>query len=1586
MTPIRCTMVGAFFLAVSAASTFAQEQRGNGKAAGEHRAEMAAAVKFAETILEHGRDTYGEKKTPLLVDGLNVDTMKPPARLPSWSGGEGMQPWVSSNLADQGNLMRFLVGLSDLTGDPKYKQAAIGAVKYNFDHFQGPSGMLPMGHHRFIELERDAYHGDIGKGGCPHELKGNFLDYHLFWEIDPAATRQLVEGIWNAHVRNWSNLEFSRHAGFGGELPDDVWDRIFDEQNRAGIKPGGQLSFYDTAVDMILAAGMLHKLSGDEKPLVWAERLLGRYIYSAHPITGLIPYQHTQRGDRPGQQRFPANATEPTMLIAYSNANIRPPDVMFAYGATAIMRLGETLGERGTFFRQSVHDYLTAYADNAYDAKANTFRPLLCDGTDLTGYVIQQDGYFGPKGTALTPWKAHPGYLLAFSLCYRQSKDPEMWRMVRALARGNGLGDVGADAKAEPKLNLQTDLDDPEAIFALIELFRATENRAYLDLAHAIAGNMLQKRFVRGKGLFVLDENHLIANLDSTEPLALITLAAADRGQLDKVPTYDGGGHYAWGRTSVLSGHSVPIPGTIHFEVLRPEPGTIGRWLDKSGLDNHAIREPGCGDPAFVDDVFHGKPATRFGGNDWLTIPHPDGLNAEELTIFVVLKWHTTSNAQYPVPLGKLPMNRSFQFSIDDADKAFFTASIDGEYIATPHVHVPSTDRPEIWTARFDGRALDFLVNGASQGQTSATGSIALTDGEMFIGGNGTGRHYFQGDVAEVIVFHRALDEAQHHRVGAYLKNRYGITAPNYDGPDPPNDRFQPTDIPGCVLWLQGEHSTNRANATPRLKQCFDFDWRFVKADPEDAQRTEFDDSQWRELDLPHDFSVEGPVDNNNPTGMRGGFFPLGVGWYRKGFTLPESYRGKRVILRFDGVMYYADVYVNGRHLGREANPYLSRDWDITDYLNETGTNVVAVRADTPRQMERWYTGAGIYRHVWLMAVEPVRVREFGTYITTPKIEREKATVHIKTTLLNQTGGNATGKLETIFFDPAGQEAARVETAVALGVNGPTQVEQRLTVHAPKLWSIETPNLYRAVSRLWNDERLTDEYPSTFGIRTIAFDANNGFSLNGRRVVMRGACLHQDIGALGAAVPDRAIERRLESLRAMGVNAIRTSHNPYSIEFLDLCDRMGFVVIDEGFDKWPEFRPDGTGWRESLLRFLDRDCNHPSIVLWSVGNEVGQQLQPEGVAIVKAMVQTVHDREPTRPVTCAMRPNRHADGRFSEMIHHIDVVALNYQSQLFEMLHETYPEMVLLGGETTPYYSLMPNWRTMGGDPNSRWLPVNPWFQVKQNVCGQFLWTGCDYLGEAVVGWPNIGWCCSPIDTCGRQKDYSYFIQSVYSDRPMARIVVRDPKAPVLGKYGWHWPPVRSHWNWDGYDGPLEVFTFTNAASVELLLGGKSLGTKRLADFADRMIRWEVPNEPGTIQAIARDEQGTVVARHELRTAGPPAQLEVMSDREVLAADGQGLAHVTVRVVDPSGNLVPHGEHAIEFTLEGDGQIVGVDNGNLYSHESFKAAQRDTYQGRALAIIRVGRGAGTIRLTARADGLESAAITIETKALPDTNR
>ena len=546
---------------------------------------MDAAIRFAETVLKYGRDTYGEKHTPLFVDGLNIDTMKPPEKVYIFklrSGPRAGQPWqplISSNLADQTNLMRFLLGLSNLTGDPRYKEAYKDALRYHFQHYQTDSGMLHMGHHRFVELQKDEYDGDGHPPGFAHELKVNFPYYDLFFETDEGASRKLVEGIWNSHVKNWSNLDFTRHAGYNRNWSEGIWDRQFDE-NIKGIT-GGALTFYDTACDLILAAGKLYQFSGDEKPLIWARRLLGRYIHSAHPKTGLPPYQHTQMGNRVADQGLPENATEPTTLVYSGGAKCGPPDALFGYGAVLLMRLGEELGQEGAFFSKSVHDYLKAYAKYAYNPEDNTFRPIVYDGTDLSGFVNKGDGYYGAKGTVLRPWKAHTGYLLSYSLCYRQTKDREIWDTLRGICRGNGLGDIGEAGGNAPKLNLDTKEVEPDIIFSLVEIFRATDNRAYLDLASVVGGNILKTRYNAEKGLFVHSRQHLIANLDTREPLALITLEAALRGQLEKVPTYDGNGRFMWARIRGMAGQS-PDP---WYEVLRSADWNVDtKWnLDSDG-------------------------------------------------------------------------------------------------------------------------------------------------------------------------------------------------------------------------------------------------------------------------------------------------------------------------------------------------------------------------------------------------------------------------------------------------------------------------------------------------------------------------------------------------------------------------------------------------------------------------------------------------------------------------------------------------------------------------------------------------------------------------------------------------------------------------------------------------------------------------------------------------------------------------------------------------------------------------------------------------------------------------------------------
>ena len=530
------------------------------------KARMDAVVTFANTVLKYGRDTYGEKHTPLFADALDIDTMKPPEKIYLFkirSGprkGKPWQPLIPSDLGEQGNLMRFLVGLSNLTEDPRYKEAYKDCIRYHFEHYQTDSGLLNMGYHRFIDLRKDAYDGDGHPPGFAHELKLNFPYYDLFWATDPKAARKMIEGIWNCHMQNWSNLEFNRHAGYDRKLPENPWDHKFDERNRGGIQSGKYLSFYDTACDMIMAAGMLWKFSGNEEPLTWAKRLLGRYIYSAHPKTGLPPYEHTQLGDRAGQQDFPPNATEPTLLIPYFGAGGGPPNAIFAYGAVALMRLGDKLGKEGKFFTESVHDYLKAYALHAYNAEDNTLRPLLCDGTDMTGYVVKKGGYFGYAGKVYRSFKAHPGFLLSYALCYRQSKDKAIWDILRGICRGNNLGDIGEAGGEAPKLNLATRELDPDIIFGLVEIFRATDNRAYLDLARVVANNALKQRYNAEKGLFVMSDLHQIANLGTREPLAFITLQAALDGKLDKVPTYDQSNRFMWSRTEIMAGQSL-LPG-----------------------------------------------------------------------------------------------------------------------------------------------------------------------------------------------------------------------------------------------------------------------------------------------------------------------------------------------------------------------------------------------------------------------------------------------------------------------------------------------------------------------------------------------------------------------------------------------------------------------------------------------------------------------------------------------------------------------------------------------------------------------------------------------------------------------------------------------------------------------------------------------------------------------------------------------------------------------------------------------------------------------------------------------------------------
>jgi beta-galactosidase len=577
------------------------------------------------------------------------------------------------------------------------------------------------------------------------------------------------------------------------------------------------------------------------------------------------------------------------------------------------------------------------------------------------------------------------------------------------------------------------------------------------------------------------------------------------------------------------------------------------------------------------------------------------------------------------------------------------------------------------------------------------------------------------------------------------------------------------------------------SNSGVARKIKFDFDWLFFKGDDPTAAQFKFSDAGWRQLNLPHDWSIEGPFDKDMKNGARMGFLPGGIGWYRKHFTVPAEWKGKKVSIQFDGVYHQSDVYLNGRHLGFRPYGYVSFEYDLSPFLKPGEENVLAVRVDHSNSpSSRWYSGSGIYRHVWLSVTNPLHVAHWGTYVTTPAVSEKVATVRARTTIRNDDSTATSCVLESSVEDSEGRVVARGRAEQDIRAGSEAEFDQTLAVTSPALWSIEQPNLYKLQTTVLRGGSIVDEYRTSFGIRNIRFDSDTGFLLNGRSLKMKGVCIHGDAGCLGTAVPDRALKRRLEILKDWGCNAIRTSHNPPAPELLDMCDRLGFVVIDEAFDKW---RGGYYGkyfdewWQRDLDAMLRRDRNHPCVVLWSVGNEVDEMGKPEGTETLKMLVDHVDRTEPTRAVTCAVRPKGDAEDRpvnSSGFAAAMDVVALNYQEPYYESDRAQYPHRIIVGSEVYPYFN---------GRPGSHkdFRPVNPWYDVVKHeyVIGQFLWAGIDYLGES-SGWPSKGWATGPIDDCGFLKPFSYFHRSVWRDDPLVHIaVVNDTLDVDPGKLHW---------------------------------------------------------------------------------------------------------------------------------------------------------------------------------------------------------
>ncbi|MFL6256094.1 MAG: sugar-binding domain-containing protein [Pyrinomonadaceae bacterium] len=775
----------------------------------------------------------------------------------------------------------------------------------------------------------------------------------------------------------------------------------------------------------------------------------------------------------------------------------------------------------------------------------------------------------------------------------------------------------------------------------------------------------------------------------------------------------------------------------------------------------------------------------------------------------------------------------------------------------------------------------------------------------------------------------------------------------------------------------------------------FDDDWRFQRGGAQGAEAADFDDSAWRRLDLPHDWSIEDlpgkgtPFDPSAISQVQGGFTVGGTGWYRKTFDVPESQKGRRVLIQFDGVYMNAEVWLNGRRVGEHPYGYTSFWFDLTDKVNFGGRNLLAVKVKNEGENSRWYSGSGIYRHVWLKTLEPTHVAQWGTYITTPEVSAASARVKLKTRVQNESDAESRVRLVTRLLDPAGAEVARVEDERSVEAKGSDEFEQDATLKSPALWSPDTPALYTAVFDLYRDGRLTDRVETRFGVRSISFDAAHGFRLNGETLKLKGGCLHQDNGPLGARAYDRAEERRVELLKAAGYNALRMSHNPPSPAFLDACDRLGMLVIDEAFDHWREGKNPhdyhlffDEWWRRDIESMVERDRNHPSVIMWSIGNEIPNRLNPEVVRVARFLAYYVRKLEPTRPVTSAVNNLRDQQDPFFAAL---DVAGYNYaaggdhmQQSLYETDHARVPERVMVGTESYPLEAF------------------DAWMNVLDHpyVIGDFVWTAFDYIGEASIGWRgywqesnfypwNLAYC-GDIDVCGWKRPQSFYRDALWKQRQLSLFVRAprptfepNPKRQSWSK--WHWHDVLADWNWKGYEGKtLDVDVYSSCEYVELFLNDKSLGRKETNRSNQFTATWRVPYQPGTLKAIGYVNPPRVAAAvAELRTATEPARLKLTADRTRVKADGQDLSYVTVELVDARGVRHPKAENLVKFKVEGPGTIAGVGNANPVSTESYQQPQRKAWQGRCLVVVKSGRQSGRIVLRATAQGLPTATIVIE---------
>jgi beta-galactosidase len=801
--------------------------------------------------------------------------------------------------------------------------------------------------------------------------------------------------------------------------------------------------------------------------------------------------------------------------------------------------------------------------------------------------------------------------------------------------------------------------------------------------------------------------------------------------------------------------------------------------------------------------------------------------------------------------------------------------------------------------------------------------------------------------------------------------------------------------LPLCLIAVT---AVTAAAESPRLTLAWDTDWRFSKGDSPMAMAPAFNDTAWRTVRVPHDWSVEEPFRADYGSGN--GYAAGGIGWYRKHFTPDAAHRDRLVTVEFDGVYDHAEVWINGQFTGGRPYGYSSFHLDLTRHVRFGGDNVLAVRVDHSRHADsRFYTGSGIYRQVRLRVTDQLHVGQWGTFVSTPEISDEAALVRVETTVVNASAGPREFTLQSEAIAPDGRVVASRTIARQLVANQSEPLVQELAVPRPQRWSPDSPVLYTLRNRVLAAGAVVDETATPFGIRTVAFDPDKGFFLNGRAVKMKGVCLHHDAGSLGAAVPGEVLERRLRRLRDLGVNAIRTSHNPPAPELLDLCDRLGLLVQDEAFDeftppkkKWVEGwnvgEPGKFGYGESFAEWsvrdtedlVRRDRNHPSVIMWSIGNEIdyandpfshpvlGEKYRPQNppasdlVRLGAPLIAAVKRLDPTRPVTAALANVEMSDAvGFAGLF---DLAGYNYQELRYPADHAKFPRRVIYGSENRHDYGA--------------------WAVVRDHdyISGQFLWTGIDYLGEAGK-WPNRGSGSGLLDLCGFKKPLAWFRQSLWSDRPMVYVSAALQAAAGQASAATQGSPAldrarrartEEHWNWPP-GATVSVTCYANCPEVQLTLNGRPLGTKRLAEAVEGVLTWTVPYEPGELRAVGLRD-GKIASEFALHTAGPACRIELLPDVTALAADASAICHVEYRIVDASGVRVPDAAQLVTFAVAGPAEILGIGNGDLSNTDDPRDPVHPAFQGRGLAILRSRAAPGKVTLQATAPGLESAALVL----------